>query len=83
MKRLRLVAVAVMVLVLTPAVAWSGPKGKCPKRPVVPDSPCTAKNTFCNFRCQAEGDRDLLCSCQKDEAGSWRWQCTPGPVCTM
>jgi len=79
----RAVSVMALALALVPAVAWSGPKSKCPKHPAKPDSPCTAKNATCNFRCQAEGDRDLLCSCEKDESGSWRWQCISGSVCTM
>jgi hypothetical protein len=71
---------------LASATATARPKSTagCPKSPPQDGAACSRKQASCSYRCEGEGHRDRQCTCAKDEAGSWRWQCEDfGSVCTL
>ncbi len=77
---------ALLGVALATTLAWSRPKSSpgCPRDPVKDGSPCKRKHATCHWPCEAEGDSNLTCSCEKDESGAWRWQCASmGPTCIL
>jgi hypothetical protein len=84
----RLIAVALLgglAIALAAVPAWSRPKSApgCPRRAVEADSPCKKKHATCRWACEGEGHSDLICACEKDEQGAWRWKCITGPLCVL
>jgi hypothetical protein len=89
MRRNLLVSLALTALLgaaLVSTLAWSLPKSTpgCPRQAPKDGSPCKHKHADCHWRCEGEGHSDLGCSCEKDEHGTWRWQCANiGPPCVL
>ena len=89
MRKHRILALGVAVLLgaaVASSLAWSRPKSSpgCFRHAPKDGSPCKLKQADCHWRCEGEGHSDLGCSCEKDEHGTWRWQCASiGPPCVL
>jgi len=87
MRRLKLLSLLLaLAAVLTSSMVWSRPKESrgCPKNPPSDERRCGHPSATCTWACASEGHRRLVCDCEQDDKGTWRWQCGEvGPVCTM
>lgn len=76
----------IVATALASAVAVARPKSTagCRKSPPREGATCSRKHVSCLYRCEGEGHRDRQCTCEKDEAGAWRWQCEDvGLICVL
>ena len=77
--------IIVLAVAMSSAIAWSRarPAPGCPRAPAADGSPCKKKHATCRWPCEAEGHRNLGCTCEKDDQGAWRWQCIAGSICVL
>jgi hypothetical protein len=85
-KHLIAALVVAVLLAATLATTVALPKSTpgCPRHAPKDGSPCKTKHAECHYRCEGEDHSNLACSCEKDDQGTWRWQCASiGPPCTL